>query len=124
MSEMTHDTIEALRATNQRLRQELADLRSPHGTTVELPEVCEPRTAQVTTGNGPRGKFVRASVEIRAAGGVAHAVTTEDLTSGRGADFRPLCQDDALADLEERLLKAVADVRLLRLEVGGPEVAG
>lgn len=94
------------------------------GASVQLPVLPDDfrRSAEVTLGTDRYGRFVQANVTLRnAADSDSLALFTNEMHS---ADVDPEHgqttprPDHALADLETRLLEALADVRMLRTEIG------
>lgn len=92
--------------------------------TVTLPAAplasSKQRTAWVTRGHGQFGAFARAGVAVRCGlmGGTPCAeVSTDVVTSDARDPSSAPTLDDALLDLERRLLEALADVRALRCEL-------
>lgn len=91
--------------------------------TVTLPELPSDderkRTAWVTRGHDQFGPFASAGVTVRCAGpGFEPAAAVRaHVSRGRGDPGAAPSLDDALLDLERRLLEALADVRALRCEL-------
>lgn len=100
---------------NNALNELLEAFRS---SSVRVPPIAPEtrRSAQVVRGHSRYGRFVRASVEVHSANAVNVLISTDDVgPSALGA--APPSVDDALEDLEGRLIAAIADVRALRAEI-------
>lgn len=129
MSNPTDNTGAAASATYRALVHSQAELIDANNTlnglleayrssSVRLPPLdpAVRRSAQVTTGHNRYGRFVRASVEVHSASAVNVLIETDDV-GPTALTAAPPSVDDALEDLEGRLLAALADVRALRAEI-------